>query len=182
MCCEHTTMGKERAFRRRTGIGALVVLSLFMPLGSAADTYRLPLLPSASDALREGMVRIVNHSDCMLFLNATSATDVSRQALSIPAAITFRLRSCCSSHGALRRSSCKLNRKSTKKLGSVRKRRDRHERTRRIRSHPGVAAPGHARRCPLVGNFGAHRRGLRHQRQLPDSLRWELRTTTSAFS
>ena len=40
-----------------------MVLLLFVPLGTSADTYRLPLLPPASDALREGMVRIVNHSD-----------------------------------------------------------------------------------------------------------------------
>ena len=48
---------------RHTGTWASVVLLLFVPLLSQADTYRLPLLPSASDALREGMVRIVNHSD-----------------------------------------------------------------------------------------------------------------------
>ena len=48
---------------RHTGTNALAVLLLFVPLLSQADTYRLPLLPSASDALREGMVRIVNHSD-----------------------------------------------------------------------------------------------------------------------
>ena len=41
----------------------MVVFLLFVPLLSQADTHRLPLLPSASDALREGMVRIVNHSD-----------------------------------------------------------------------------------------------------------------------
>lgn len=56
-------MGEERAFHRHTGVSALVVLSLLMPLVTSADTYRLPLLPSASDALREGMVRIINHSD-----------------------------------------------------------------------------------------------------------------------
>ena len=48
---------------RHTGTSALVVFLLFVPLFSQADTYRLPLLPSASDALREGVVRIVNHSD-----------------------------------------------------------------------------------------------------------------------
>ena len=41
----------------------LVVLPLFVPLLASADIYRLPMLPSASDALRAGMVRIVNHSD-----------------------------------------------------------------------------------------------------------------------
>ncbi len=35
-----------------------MVLLFFMPLDTSADTYRLPLLPSVSDALREGMVRI----------------------------------------------------------------------------------------------------------------------------
>ena len=68
-------MGERRAFRRPPGVGAgngagvgalaiipLVALVLASP-GTRADTYRLPLLPSASDALREGMVRIVNHSD-----------------------------------------------------------------------------------------------------------------------
>ena len=43
---------------------ALVLTALVLASpGARADTYRLPLLPSASDALREGMVRIVNHSD-----------------------------------------------------------------------------------------------------------------------
>ena len=41
---------------------SLASLALASP-GARAETYRLPLLPSASDALREGMVRIVNHSD-----------------------------------------------------------------------------------------------------------------------
>ena len=48
---------------RHTGANALAILLLFGPLLSQAETYRLPLLPSASDALRQGMVRIVNHSD-----------------------------------------------------------------------------------------------------------------------
>ena len=65
-------MGEPGATPRRTGGGALAniplaalvlaALVLASP-GARADTYRLPLLPSASDALREGMVRIVNHSD-----------------------------------------------------------------------------------------------------------------------
>ncbi len=46
-----------------TGASAAVVFLLFAPLLLQADTYRLPLLPPASDALREGMVRIFNHSD-----------------------------------------------------------------------------------------------------------------------
>ena len=45
------------------GIRALAISWLFVPLVASAETYRLPLLPSASDALREGVVRIVNHSD-----------------------------------------------------------------------------------------------------------------------
>lgn len=75
-------MGEHGAYPRRTCAGALAIiplaarapaalvlaalvlasLALASP-GARADTYRLPLLPSASDALREGMVRIVNHSD-----------------------------------------------------------------------------------------------------------------------
>ena len=45
------------------GVCALTIAWLFAPLLASAETYRLPLLPSASDALREGVVRIVNHSD-----------------------------------------------------------------------------------------------------------------------
>lgn len=45
------------------GVCALALQLLFLPLVAPAETYRLPLLPSASDALREGVVRIVNHSD-----------------------------------------------------------------------------------------------------------------------
>ena len=45
------------------GAGALAIALLLAPLAASAETHRLPLLPSASDALREGMVRIVNHSD-----------------------------------------------------------------------------------------------------------------------
>ena len=41
---------------------ALALLLQCASIGVWADTYRLPLLPSASDALREGVVRIVNHS------------------------------------------------------------------------------------------------------------------------
>ena len=39
---------------------ALVLLGVCQ--GVLADTYRLPLLPSSADPLREGLVRIVNHS------------------------------------------------------------------------------------------------------------------------
>ena len=60
-------MGEPGASPRRTGGGALAIIPLAALVlaspGARADTYRLPLLPSASDALREGMVRIVNHSD-----------------------------------------------------------------------------------------------------------------------
>ena len=51
------------AGRAVAGVCALAIPLLFAPLLASAETYRLPLLPSASDALREGMVRIVNHSD-----------------------------------------------------------------------------------------------------------------------
>ena len=50
-------------FACKSPASALVILLLLAPLLASADTYRLPLLPSASDALREGMVRIINHSD-----------------------------------------------------------------------------------------------------------------------
>ena len=43
--------------------GALALALLLAPLPAQPETYRLPLLPSASDALREGVVRIVNHSN-----------------------------------------------------------------------------------------------------------------------
>ena len=65
-------MGEPGATPRRTGGGALATVPLAALVlaalvlaspGTRAETYRLPLLPSASDALREGMVRIVNHSD-----------------------------------------------------------------------------------------------------------------------
>ena len=45
------------------GVSVPAALLMLAPLLASADTYRLPLLPSASDALREGIVRIVNHSD-----------------------------------------------------------------------------------------------------------------------
>ena len=42
---------------------AILATCLLCPVpGALANTYHLPLLPSASDALRQGMVRIVNHS------------------------------------------------------------------------------------------------------------------------
>ena len=47
-------MDEERAFNRLTGVSALAMLLVFVPLDTSADTYRLPLLPPASDALREG--------------------------------------------------------------------------------------------------------------------------------
>ena len=67
-------MGEPGAYPRRTGGGALAIIPLaalalalaalvLASPAARAETYRLPLLPSASDALREGMVRIVNHSD-----------------------------------------------------------------------------------------------------------------------
>ena len=47
---------------RHCGAVALLLASLCASIGVSADTYPLPLLPSASDSLREGVVRIVNHS------------------------------------------------------------------------------------------------------------------------
>ena len=41
---------------------ALALLLQCASIGVWADTYRLPLLPSAADPLRQGVVRIVNHS------------------------------------------------------------------------------------------------------------------------
>ncbi|MCY3731773.1 MAG: hypothetical protein OXF98_10565, partial [Rhodospirillaceae bacterium] len=49
--------------RNRTPLRALVSLSLYCATYPAlAETYHLPLLPSAADPLRAGVVRIVNHS------------------------------------------------------------------------------------------------------------------------
>ena len=58
-------LGARAAARLATvPLAALVLAALVLASpGTRAETYRLPLLPSASDALREGMVRIVNHSD-----------------------------------------------------------------------------------------------------------------------
>ena len=52
-----------RGLRRYASLSALAITLLTAPLDSRAETYRLPLLPSASDELREGLVHIVNHSD-----------------------------------------------------------------------------------------------------------------------
>ena len=51
---------RERPSRRRSPI--LALLAIWSCPAALAATHHLPLLPSASDALREGMVRILNHS------------------------------------------------------------------------------------------------------------------------
>ena len=45
---------------------------------------------------------------------------------------------------------------------------DRDGPTGRLRAHPGAAQRGHARRRPLAGDLGAHRRGGRRQGRHPD--------------
>ena len=56
-------MDGTRGLRRHATFGALAIFLLAAPLDTPAEIYRLPLLPSASDELREGLVYIVNHSD-----------------------------------------------------------------------------------------------------------------------
>ena len=72
-------MDGRTAFRRHTGVIAAAIVPLlalaFAAAGARAETYRLPLLPSASDALREGMVRIVNHSDTAGQVTVTAIDD-----------------------------------------------------------------------------------------------------------
>ena len=41
---------------------SLMLCALSLPYGVLAEQYRLPFLPSSSDPLRQGIVRIVNHS------------------------------------------------------------------------------------------------------------------------
>ena len=62
MCCEHTFMNARRGYSRLATFGFLATFLLFAPPDTRAETYRLPLLPAASDELRDGLVRIVNHS------------------------------------------------------------------------------------------------------------------------
>ncbi len=63
LCCEHTHMDGPGGFRRYSSVSVLAVVLLVAPTDSLADTHRLPLLPAASDELREGLVHIVNLSD-----------------------------------------------------------------------------------------------------------------------
>ena len=55
-------MGERRRVRSHRGLALQAIFLLCVTNGALANTYHLPLLPSASDSLREGMVRIVNHS------------------------------------------------------------------------------------------------------------------------
>ena len=55
-------MGATGVIRRRASVSVLAIFLLAAPPDSPADTHRLPLLPAASDELREGLVRIVNLS------------------------------------------------------------------------------------------------------------------------
>lgn len=57
-----TLMDERRGMQRHRGARVLAPALPGVFHVVLADTYRLPLLPSASDPLREGMVRIVNHS------------------------------------------------------------------------------------------------------------------------
>ena len=77
-CCEHTFMDRTRGVCRHASIHALAILLLCAPPDTQADTHRLPLLPSASDELREGFVRIINHSDAAGRVAVTAIDDSGR--------------------------------------------------------------------------------------------------------
>ena len=51
-----------RPIHRHGGLAIAVLVMLLLSPGALSEQYRLPLLPSASDPLRQGTVRIVNHS------------------------------------------------------------------------------------------------------------------------
>ena len=53
-------MVRHRTVHRHRGALALVLL--WASIGVSADTYRLPLLPPSAESMRQGMVRVVNHS------------------------------------------------------------------------------------------------------------------------
>ena len=55
-------MDEQRTVHRYGGVAVLAFSALFLSSAALPETYRLPLLPSASDPLRQGVVRIVNHS------------------------------------------------------------------------------------------------------------------------
>ena len=55
-------MDTPQSMRNRMPLRAFVFLSLWAAFPALAETYHLPLLPRATDALRQGVVRIVNHS------------------------------------------------------------------------------------------------------------------------
>ena len=55
-------MDERRAMHRHRATAVLALLLQCASVGLWADTYRLPLLPSSADPLREVVIRIVNHS------------------------------------------------------------------------------------------------------------------------
>ena len=55
-------MGDSRVIHRHSSAAAAALLMLLLSPGVLGEQYQLPLLPSASEPLRQGMVRIVNHS------------------------------------------------------------------------------------------------------------------------
>ena len=60
-------------------LAAAALLLLSASPAAHADTYRLPLLPSAADPLRQGMVRIVNHSAAAGDVAVTAIDDSGRR-------------------------------------------------------------------------------------------------------
>lgn len=71
-------MDRTRGVCRHASIHALAILLLFALPDTQADTHRLPLLPSGSDELREGLVRIINHSDAAGRVAVTAIDDSGR--------------------------------------------------------------------------------------------------------
>ncbi len=82
------TMPMRAAGLARTLARTLAILLLGMSAAPAASaaTFHLPLLPPASDAFREGVVRIVNHSDAAgeIFITAMDDTGAAFGPISVP--------------------------------------------------------------------------------------------------
>ncbi len=71
-------MDATRGLCRHASVGVLAIFLIVAPPESRAETHRLPLLPAASDELREGLVRIVNHSDESGSVAVTAIDDTGR--------------------------------------------------------------------------------------------------------
>ena len=63
---------------RHASVGVVAIFLIIAPPDSRAETYRLPLLPAASEELREGLVRIINHSDESGRVTVTAIDDSGR--------------------------------------------------------------------------------------------------------